>query len=186
MTILTLLASFCWFAFIVVWFITALRSKRTTKRPLSHWIFRLAVFIIVLIAIKEGWIKGGVAWWTPSLSIMLQAIGVAITALGTGIAFWARFYLGTNWGMPMSLKENPELVTGGPYAYIRNPIYTGVLLAMFGSGWALGSWWFLVLVFSAAYFIYAAVQEEKIMAAAFPDTYPAYKARTKMLIPFVF
>ncbi len=86
----------------------------------------------------------------------------------------------------MSHKENPELVTTGPYAYIRNPIYSGVTLAMLGSGLALGQWWFLVAIITFLYFAYASLQEEKIMLAAFPETYPAYKARTRMLIPFVF
>jgi len=44
-----------------------------------------------------------------------------------------RRHLGRNWGMPMPLKEQPELVTSGPYARIRHPIYTGLILAMLGS-----------------------------------------------------
>jgi protein-S-isoprenylcysteine O-methyltransferase Ste14 len=69
---------------------------------------------------------------------------------------------------------------------VRHPIYTGVLLAMIGSAFVTGPLWGIVLAFGAAYFLYSALQEEKQMLMEFPDAYPAYKARTKMLIPFVF
>jgi protein-S-isoprenylcysteine O-methyltransferase Ste14 len=87
--------------------------------------------------------------------------------------------------MPMSVKENAELVTTGPYAYIRNPIYAGIVLATLGS--ALIDWWWAVfLACAVAYFVYSAKVEERILLREFPDSYPAYKARTKSLIPFVY
>jgi protein-S-isoprenylcysteine O-methyltransferase Ste14 len=87
--------------------------------------------------------------------------------------------------MPRAIKENPELVTSGPYRYVRHPIYTGVLLALLGSTLVAGPWWLIVFVIACIYFFYSAKQEEKRMLAAFPDTYPAYMQRTKMLVPFV-
>ena len=54
----------------------------------------------------------------------------AVFVLGLALAVWARVYLGRNWGMPMSAKADPELVTTGPYRRIRHPIYTGVILGM--------------------------------------------------------
>jgi protein-S-isoprenylcysteine O-methyltransferase Ste14 len=47
-------------------------------------------------------------------------------------------------------------------------------------------WWFFVFLLGFAYFVISARQEEKDMLARFPDAYPAYRARTKMLVPFVF
>ncbi len=86
----------------------------------------------------------------------------------------------------MSVKENPELVTTGPYAHVRHPIYTGVIFAMLGSCLAAGWIWLLWFIVIVPYFIYSATQEEKLLAKTFPEAYPAYKKRTKMLIPFVF
>jgi hypothetical protein len=60
-----------------------------------------------------------------SHSDTLSWTGVALCVLGFGLAISARWHLGRNWGMPMSRKEQPELVTSGPYAYIRHPIYIG-------------------------------------------------------------
>ena len=184
--IIQAIAGLIWFVFIIVWLITALRAKRTMRRPVGLWIFRTAVILIVILAVEfERSGVRSIAWWVPATNPFLQIVGLVLMIAGIATAFWARYYLGRNWGMPMSLKENPELVTGGPYEYIRNPIYSGVLLAMLGSGWTLGAWWFFILIVSGAYFIYASIQEEGIMAREFPDAYPAYKARTKMLIPFV-
>jgi protein-S-isoprenylcysteine O-methyltransferase Ste14 len=185
-----LIVGYIWLVFIVVWAVTALRAKRTLQ---THWLTRwrtritVAVLVLVVVAIKRrvapgddtNFISGVVV--NPALNIA----GVVLAALGIGIAIWARLYLGRNWGMPMSLKENAELVTTGPYAYIRNPIYTGIVLATLGS--ALIDWWWAVFLACAiAYFVYSAKVEERILLREFPDSYPAYKARTKSLIPFVY
>ena len=85
----------------------------------------------------------------------------------------------------MSLREKPELITSGPYQFVRHPIYSGFLLAMFGTGLADGTTWLLILIVMGIYFIYSAKTEEKMMLKEFPEKYPAYMKKTKMLIPFV-
>jgi len=118
-------------------------------------------------------------------STLVRSIGVALCVVGIALAIWARTVIGRNWGMPMSLKENPELVTSGPYVHIRHPIYTGTLTAMLGSALTLGAILFIPLLFFGAYFIYSAMQEEATMARLFPGTYTEYRRHTNMLIPFV-
>ncbi|HEY6325210.1 MAG TPA: isoprenylcysteine carboxylmethyltransferase family protein [Candidatus Cybelea sp.] len=123
--------------------------------------------------------------WLVTADPRLGIAGVILCALGVAIAIWARVYLGRNWGPPMSRKEAPELVTSGPYAYVRHPIYTGILLAMIGSALAESVLWLIPLAASGAYFIYAARTEERTLEREFPGQYPAYRRRTKMLVPFV-
>ncbi len=86
----------------------------------------------------------------------------------------------------MTHRENPELVTTGPYSVIRHPIYTGVLTAMLGTAIAIHHILFLILLVLAGFFIFSARQEEKRMTLIFPTLYPAYTDRTKMLLPFIF
>src|SRR6266550_4245772 len=108
----------------------------------------------------------------------LQVIGLIIFLPGLALAVWARAYLGRNWGMPMTEKANPELVTTGPYSSIRHPIYTGLILAMAGTAVAVSLYWLIVAAALGGYFIYSAVMEERYMAGIFPDTYPRYQQET--------
>jgi protein-S-isoprenylcysteine O-methyltransferase Ste14 len=56
-----------------------------------------------------------------------------VFATGIALAIWARVHLGRNWGMPMTQKAEPELVTSGPYRFVRHPIYSGLLAWLLGT-----------------------------------------------------
>jgi protein-S-isoprenylcysteine O-methyltransferase Ste14 len=116
----------------------------------------------------------------------LRVVGVILVVAGLGLAVWARVFIGGNWGMPMTQKKAPELVTSGPYRFVRHPIYSGLLLAGLGTALANNLYWLIAWGALALYFLYAARSEERFLVASFPARYPAYRARTKMLIPFVF
>ena len=88
--------------------------------------------------------------------------------------------------MPMSEKVDPRLVTTGPYRTVRHPIYSGIVLAMVGTAIAVRVYWPIAVVLLGGYFIYSALMEECRMAQVFPDTFPAHKQSTKMLIPSSF
>ena len=180
-----------WLAFIVVWSVAALSAKRNTSTT-PWWrrgAFRLTVLALLIVLYGSGVLKlnrAQLALLAHTTSPAVSLLGGVCAVLGIGLAIWARLYLGRNWGMPQSVKENPELVTTGPYAYIRHPIYTGMLLALFGSALANNPLWYIVAVAAAVYFVYSAGREEALMAKTFPDTYPAYRTRTKRLIPFLY
>ena len=187
---LTLIA-LCWLVFIVVWFVFAFNTKRYVRRSglmfnSAWWSWRFLVLVIVVLLSRVSAVRvfflslNGLA-----LSPAWATFGVILCAAGIAFAIWARVHIGRNWGMPMSLKESPELVTSGPYAYVRHPIYTGVIAGMIGSA-IVSPFWIIPAVFGALFFIYSGKKEEKVMRAEFPDTYPAYMQRTKMLVPFIF
>ena len=111
---------------------------------------------------------------------------MALFVAGLGLAVWARVHLGRNWGTPMSEKVDAELVTSGPYRYIRNPIYSGLILAAIGTSVAISWYWLVAAVLMGAYFVYSAGVEEQTMLRLFPDSYPEYRRSTRKLIPFVF
>lgn len=186
MTSLVGLVGACWGLFIIVWAITSFQAKQSVRRGLnSAGVFwRIGVLVVVVI-LAQGVARGWIPRPTP-FPYGFQLAGVVLTALGVAFAIWARLILGSNWGMPMTLREKPELVTGGPYAFVRHPIYTGIIFAMLGTALTVGAQWLFVLLISFGYFLISTRQEEKDMTEHFPDAYPAYKARTKRLIPFVF
>jgi protein-S-isoprenylcysteine O-methyltransferase Ste14 len=180
-----------WLLLALVWFVSALFAKRSTRAP--SWRKQIAVRLIAalaIITIVRG--MGGrralaraVIHAATAANPALHITGVVVFAIGILFAIWARVYLGRNWGVPMSLRQGHELVTSGPYRFVRHPIYTGILLAAIGSALAGELWWLVLLPIFLAYFLYSAFTEEKMMAEQFPSEYPEYKKRTKMLIPFV-
>src|ERR1700680_2104738 len=171
----------CWVAFWVYW----LAASTGVKAGQTGWTrfagIRVGVILVILLLLRVRAFKGHVATNNP----WLQGIGLAVFLLGLALAIWARVYLGRNWGMPMSQKVDPELVTAGPYRGIRHPIYSGIIFAMIGTTIAVSLYWLVAVGGIGAYFLYSAIVEERSMARLFPDSYPGYKRSTKMLIPFI-
>ena len=182
-----------WAAFILCWLVLARFNKKASRTPWRAALgLRLAVLAAVLVFMvlrRHGMADVFTAIGHAQAFHVGPAgrwLGVGLCLAGFGFAFWARIHIGRNWGMPMSLRQGHELVTSGPYAHVRHPIYSGLMLAMIGSALAVGVLWLLLFVVYFTYFIVSARTEENMMLAQFPDTYPAYRHRTKMLIPFVF
>ncbi len=177
-----------WVLFCIVWLIGSLSAKKTASRRVfwNQMPLRLAIAVVLvaLLASRSRGVllrSGAAILSSPSAGL----IGLILCIAGIGYAIWARIVIGVNWGMPMTLKANPQLVTSGPYAQVRHPIYSGVLLAMIGSALAISLWWVVFFVVNAAQFVYAAKKEEQLMLQTFPDSYPGYMRRTRMLIPFI-
>ncbi len=168
-----------WVVFWLYWMISAVRAKAgsRTRRTRPPGLL-LAILAFLLLRMFSA---GSLAVHAP----IVQAVGVVLFVSGLGLAVWARIYLGRNWGMPMTQKDEPELVTSGPYRLVRHPIYSGILLALAGTSLATNVYWLIATAAMGTYFVYSARVEEKIMAASFPSAYPSYRTKTKMLIPFL-
>jgi len=112
--------------------------------------------------------------------------GAAVTAGGLLFAVWARRHLGKNWSQAVMLKEGHELITSGPYALVRHPIYTGLLLAFVGCAVARGEWRGLLAVALVFVALWRKLRlEEKWMRAQFGESYEAYSRRVAALVPHV-
>lgn len=173
---------FGWLAFWLYWLSAAVGVKaadRSSWRRFSG--VRIALALVVAALTRTPAFRGH-----PKPDAWLVAIGLALFVLGLTLAIWARGHLGKNWGPPMTEKQAPDLVTTGPYRWIRNPIYSGLILAGIGTALALNLYWLVVVAIAGGYFVFSAVMEQRYMAATFPDTYPEYQRSTKMLIPYVF
>ncbi len=101
--------------------------------------------------------------------------GVALVVAGLLIRSWAA---GT-------LRKYRRLITTGPYALVRNPLYVGSFLMMGGFCTLVGDWLTLVLVLVPMLVLYwlAVRDEEQGLAQAFPDEWPAYTARVPRFLP---
>ena len=107
----------------------------------------MGIILVILLLIRLRVFRGpGAATGNP----WLLGIGLAIFVLGLALAVWARVYLGRNWGMPMSQKADPELVTTGPYGRIRHPIYSGIIVGMAGTAIAVSPYWLIAVAILGA------------------------------------
>jgi protein-S-isoprenylcysteine O-methyltransferase Ste14 len=171
-----------WAAFWLYWLVAAFSMKRG-HLPWSRDLGVRAVIVVVVVLLVR---VGAFRHRGLNHDLWRGGIGLFLFAVGLAFAAWARAHIGRNWGTPMTQKEDPELVTSGPYRLVRHPIYSGILLA--GTGTAVGlTWlWMVAVGLATFYFVYSATVEERYLARRFPDAYPAYKRSTKMLVPFVF
>jgi protein-S-isoprenylcysteine O-methyltransferase Ste14 len=168
-----------WGVFWIYWLLSAFGAKESIagrrRIPLSGAPVAAA---FVIVRVFHG---GSLAVSSPVLGV----IGAAMFASGLIVAVWARIHLGRNWGMPMTQRAEPELVTSGPYRFVRHPIYSGLLLGLVGTALATDPLGLILAVLLGAYFYYSASVEERNLLATIPRAYPPYRTATKMLIPFV-
>lgn len=112
--------------------------------------------------------------------------GALLCIVGLIFCIWARFTLGRNWSAVVTLKGGHELITSGPYAFVRHPIYTGLLTMFVATVIVFGHIAAMIampLVFVS--FWIKLHHEETLMLNQFPNEYPAYQRRVKRLIPFI-
>lgn len=172
----------CWAAFWLYWLVAAFSTKRG-RVPWSRELrIRLVLAAAAVVAIRSGAFRGHALDTSP----VRAGVGLALFGLGLAFAVWARVHIGRNWGTPMTEKDDPELVTSGPYRFVRHPIYAGILLAGVGTAVALSWWWLTAVLLAAIYFVYSATVEQRFLTAQFPNDYPVYRRTTKMLVPFIF
>src|SRR3954451_774203 len=171
-----------WAAFWIFWPVAAFFAKRGRILWSRELEIRAVIVVIVIVLVRSGVFRDHAL----TTEAWRDGLGLVLHALGLGFAIWARVHIGRNWGGPMTQKNEPELVTTGPYRLVRHPIYVGILVAGVGTAVALSWPWLTAVVLGGSYFVYSAVVEERYMTEQFPDTYPAYKRSTKMFVPFVF
>jgi len=181
MRVIDLIILVGWVAFWLYWLAASAGVKSGRTRWGQFAGARVALVLVVLLLFRLKVLKDHTVEHDP----LLEGIGLAIFLLGLAVAVWARITLGRNWGMPMTEKDDPELVTSGPYHTVRHPIYSGMILAMIGTAIAVSAYWLVAVAVLGAYFIVSAVREERYLDERFPDAYPDYKQSTKMLVPFL-
>lgn len=177
---------FPWYAFLMVWAIGALSVKQAKMtEPLAARLFNgVLVGSGFALLFSEspplGWLRQHFLVHSP----WLDAAGVTFTCAGAAVAIWARVILGSNWSSRVSLKVGHELIRSGPYAYVRHPIYSGLLLSVIGTAMVIGEWrGLLAIALVALAHSLKARREEQVMLSEFGERYRQYRQETGFLIP---
>ena len=178
-----------WIVWEVYWGISSRGVKRAAaKEPfLSRLPVLMALLLGIVCMLVPEWISPFLARPLLPQGGLFFYLGYALLVAGLSLAFWARATLGRNWSGRVTIKEDHELVTAGPYGWVRHPIYSGALLAVTGSAIALGWTGGLVtLVLFTGVFVRKILLEERMLSGHFGDRYAEYRKRTRALIPFIF
>lgn len=178
-----------WIAFLVFWRIKAAGTKADQRlEPAASRILRVLVLLIAVIVFSttriplrwlylQLWPAGLLAFW----------LGAAIMVASLLFAVWAREHIGRNWSSSVTIKQGHELITTGPYAVVRHPIYTGILGGLLGTAIALGQ--VRGLIAFALFFLMLWLKlrmEEQWMRSQFGETYATYAHQTAALVPYLF
>ena len=178
-----------WIAFLVYWRIKAAGTKTTQRRePAASGILRVLAFLIVIVLLSTTRIP--LPWLYHPLwrsGIWPFWVGAAVTVVGLLFAVWARHYLGGNWSSAVTIKQGHELITTGPYALVRHPIYTGVLTGFLGTAIALSQVRGVIGFVLMLVVLWLKLRmEEEWMRSQFGETYAMYSHQTAALVPYLF
>jgi protein-S-isoprenylcysteine O-methyltransferase Ste14 len=176
----------CWAAFVVFWAVMAPRTKRTvqTQDLASRLTHSIPIFIGAWLLLRGTADPPPLGDRILPHTTAVLVVGLAVTLAGLSLAIWARVILGRNWSGRVTFKEDHELIRRGPYAHVRHPIYSAILLMFLGSAIAiatLGALIGLPLVVAGVWLKLG--QEEALLAAHFEAEYTAYKAEVGALVP---
>jgi protein-S-isoprenylcysteine O-methyltransferase Ste14 len=178
-----------WLGWVAYWLIAAWDLKPVRRK--ESWATRLLTMVltlpvVVLFAAPGSWLPWLSAHFLPD-TMPVYALGLLIVIAGLAFAVWARLYLGRNWSGTVTVKDDHTLICSGPYAIVRHPIYTGLLVAILGTAIVFGEWRGLVaFCFLAAAYLLKLRREERFMAESFPDAYRRYRAQVPALVPFLY
>ena len=112
--------------------------------------------------------------------------GLVLTVAGLGFSGWARYHLGRFWSSMVEVKVGHQLIRTGPYRVVRNPMYTGILIAFTGVVVAIGVLFaFIALVIGIVSILVKIKAEEEILTEKFGGEYLEYKQEVKAIIPFI-
>ncbi|RFB81028.1 methyltransferase family protein [Methylovirgula sp. 4M-Z18] len=179
---------FLWSAWLIYWWWSAQDVKANARvesraARLSHGIPILVA--VILLSAPHMSILGLDMRFVPNAPF-LHWLAPLLVVTGLVFTVWARRSLGRNWSGTVTVKQEHELVTSGPYQFVRHPIYTGLLVAFAGSALAVGEWrGILAVLMIGLAFWRKLTLEERWMTETFGATYTDYRRKVRALIPFV-
>jgi protein-S-isoprenylcysteine O-methyltransferase Ste14 len=188
-----------WDVWIVTWLIAALWANRTVKQvnlgeQIPYRLLTLAGFVLLLFLFGQD--SGDFARGLPARSILTQRfwalppaagwVMVALATFGFIFAWWARVHLGRLWSGTITRKTDHRVVDSGPYALVRHPIYTGIILAGFATAAEKGTLTAVAgaLLLMVGYWLKARLEERFLREELGAEAYDSYRRRVPMLFPF--
>jgi protein-S-isoprenylcysteine O-methyltransferase Ste14 len=175
-----------WLGWVLYWWLAAGGTKTTErKEPLGSKLLHMLPMMLVAYLLWADRVPGAflntrLFAWAP----WQFRVAALVTAAGLGFTVWARLHLGRNWSGTVTIKQDHELIMTGPYALVRHPIYTGLLLAFIGTAFARDEWRGVLAVAIAWAALWRKLRlEERWMREQFGERYTEYSRRVPALLP---
>lgn len=159
-----------------------LKERREGSAPKFAILLGVAAFISLAAYVIS---PGRLAWAALPLPDWLRWAGIVIASLGFALLQWSQSALGENWSHAPRMMKDQELITDGPYRWVRHPIYSAFLLIL-GSVFFISANWFIGLSWLGMTAMEVASRinyEESLMIEYFGERYRAYMKKTGQLIP---
>ena len=162
---------------------TGTKRGRTLLTPVGAIIFGFFTTLFIIAALAfDKWLG------LPKMIPMPIRVTIAtpLLIMGTCVTGWSIIHFLKAKGTPVPFNPPPSLITTGPYAYIRNPMLTGIFMMLFGIGIMVGSI-SLTFIFTPLFILFNTWElkeiEEPELVRRLGEEYIAYRTRTPMFIP---
>jgi protein-S-isoprenylcysteine O-methyltransferase Ste14 len=176
-----------WVLFAVTWTVLALWSSKAEKRASTGTEIRYRIPLILgglIFLVPAHHYHGPLRLWMVDRAEGWICVGLMV--LGFAFSAWGRVHLGPLWSASITKKADHRIIETGPYAIVRHPIYTGILLAVFATAAAKGTVLGLVgaLLITIGIWMKARSEETWLREELGAEAYDAYRRKVSMLIPF--
>jgi protein-S-isoprenylcysteine O-methyltransferase Ste14 len=177
-----------WIGWVASWVAASWWSGRTERRAATceTWIYRIVIFAgATLIAPWTSQALGERPTWQLGYYGAFALVGLMF--MGLGLTWWARILLGRLWSSAITRKEKHRLVDTGPYALVRHPIYTGLIIALLATAAIEATRVALLgaLLVALGLWVKARAEEYFLSFELGLETYASYRRRVPMLVPFL-
>jgi protein-S-isoprenylcysteine O-methyltransferase Ste14 len=167
----------------LIWLTPFLRAKQSEKP--AKQVERRARWGILLVAIAYTLLWQG-RFWERSLQPGQVPLSIVFFVLASLLSWTGARALGRQWRIDAGLNADHELITSGPYRFVRHPIYTSLLCILLATGFLIAPWWLLLpslLLFIIGTEIRVHI-EDNLLASQFGDRFAEYQKRVPAYIPF--
>lgn len=177
-----------WVAWVLSWIAAAFWADRPQRRPArgEEWLYRIVTLAGALLLFFGRQRRFGAPdeLWSPGFAVDWALF--ALVLAGFAFTWWARIHLGRLWSSSVTRKAGHRVIDTGPYAIVRHPIYTGLLLSIAATAAEQGTIRAVAgfLAFIVGFWIKARLEERFLSAELGAGDYEAYRRRVPMLIPF--
>lgn len=141
-----------------------------------------AFFVVYYAVARLGW---GAVGLPAGVRTGLMAAGIVLVLIGVAFNVWGRIVLGAAWANQIKIYEGHRLMTTGPFAVVRHPLYASLIWIFAGGALIYAN--ALALALTAAVFVPMMVvrarKEDALLARTFPEEHDRYRRRTWMLVP---